>query len=210
MDGTLVNTGSVITKTINYVRANLGLEELDSTLLLDKINDPYINPAEFFYQTKEFTKEQTELFNNYYDKHCIDDVEIYDGIYDILLELKNKDYKLFVATNAFDNYANEILLHTKIRDFFQDIIGANNVTNPKPHPEMILKIMQKNTIKAHETILIGDSYKDKLSANKAGIKSILVHWGFTNHSNNEKAVKDTKELLQIFFKDKNEKNNYIN
>ena len=84
MDGTVVNTGVMITKTINYVRKHMGLEPIEQKLMLDKLNDPDLNSAEYFYGTKHFTDEQTRLFEEYYDANCIIGVELYDGMRELL------------------------------------------------------------------------------------------------------------------------------
>ncbi len=49
MDGTLINSGNVITNTINFVRSNLGLEPIEKHIMLEQINNPDINSSEFFY-----------------------------------------------------------------------------------------------------------------------------------------------------------------
>lgn len=48
MDGTLINSSTIISDTINYVRTNIGLSQMDQKTLLENINNPHINPAEFF------------------------------------------------------------------------------------------------------------------------------------------------------------------
>ena len=89
MDGTLIDSGFAITNTINYVRENLGFEKLEKNYILEKVNDPSINSAEFFYGTKEFTEQQTKLFEEYYNKHCLSDLVVYDGIAKLLESLKD-------------------------------------------------------------------------------------------------------------------------
>ena len=58
MDGTLINSSTIISDTINYVRTNIGLSQMDQKTLLENINNPHINPAEFFYETSSFTPRQ--------------------------------------------------------------------------------------------------------------------------------------------------------
>jgi phosphoglycolate phosphatase len=134
----------------------------------------------FFYETESFSDEQTVWFEEYYEKHCYTDLELYEGIYDLLDDLSG-DYFLSVATNANDHIAKKMLSHTGIEKFFAKVVGANNVPNPKPHPDMLLKIIDEHKLEKHRTILIGDSPKDKLSAQSAGIDSIIVNWGFTDY-----------------------------
>lgn len=198
MDGTLVNTGSVIANTINYVRENLGLEKLEKNYLLENVNNPHINPSEFFYGTDYFTDTQSKLFEEYYYENCVTDIELYDGIQDLLSEL-NTTFNLTIATNAFDTFAYKILKHLEIDGFFQSVIGANNVTKAKPNPEMVLKVMDKfgGSEKKENFVFIGDSHKDKMAAEGAQIEYLMVDWGFTEHSN---AVADTKVLKKEIYR----------
>jgi len=197
MDGTLIDSGNVIANTINFVRRNIGLKELEKEHLLKSINNPDINPAEFFYGTQHFTDEQTKLFSEYYHKNCINDIRLYDGIEDILSELFGV-FKLSVATNASTIFAQKMLRHLKIEHFFETVIGADKVDNPKPKPDMLLKIIEMLNTKKEKTLLVGDSHKDLLAAQNAGIKSIMVNWGFTDFKDNE-AVETTKMLVNRIF-----------
>jgi len=196
MDGTLINSGFAITNSINYVRENLGLQRLERNYILEKVNEPHINSAEFFYGTQEFTSEQTKLFEEYYDKHCLSDLVLYDGIATLIDDLKG-DFKLAVATNANSLYAKRMLDHVGIGNNFSTILGYDSVTKPKPHPEMVNKILNKYDILNTNAQMIGDSHKDTLAAKGAGVDSVLVNWGFSNHE--EGAIETIKELEEKIY-----------
>lgn len=196
MDGTLIDSGNVISNTINYVRGKFDLEPMDKSHLLSNLNNPHINSAEFFYNTQTFTREQTKYFEEYYKEHCISDLALYDGILELLDVLK-KEFILSVATNANTKFADKMLDFLEIRDHFEYVVGADMVEKSKPHPDMIFKIQSKFNIK-HKSILIGDSQKDFLAAKNANIDSILVNWGFTNHGEN--GVNNSKELHEKILK----------
>ena len=197
MDGTLINSGNIIANTINHVRVNSGLNIMEKSYLLENINNPHINPAQFFYETEQFTPKHTELFETYYDEHCISDIELYDGIEKLLKVLKNK-FTLTIATNASTNFALQMTEHLDIQHYFKDIIGADKVEQSKPHPDMLNALIKKHNFNRNKTILVGDSHKDLLSANSANIGSILVNWGFTNHEEDE-AVHTIEELEKRLF-----------
>jgi phosphoglycolate phosphatase len=196
MDGTLIDSGFAITNTINYVRVNLGFEKLEKNYILEKVNDPSINSAEFFYGTKEFTAQQTKLFEEYYNKHCLSDLVLYDGISKLIDDLKN-DFVLAVATNANSQYAHKMLNHVGIGHHFKTILGYDSVKNPKPHPEMVHKILDIHNIQNFNAQLIGDSHKDIMAATKAGVDSVLVNWGFSNHEKD--AIETVAELEKRIF-----------
>lgn len=191
MDGTLIDSGFAITNTINYVRENLGFERLEKNYILEKVNDPSINSAEFFYGTKEFTKQQTKLFEEYYNEHCLSDLVVYDGMAKLIDDLKG-DFILTVATNANSTYAHKMLNHVGLGKYFSTILGYDSVKNPKPHPEMVNKTLEIHNISKEKAQLVGDSKKDIMAATKAGVDSVLVNWGFSNHEKD--AIETIAEL----------------
>ncbi len=196
MDGTLIDSGYAITNTINYVRVNLGFEKLERNYILEKVNDPTINSAEFFYGTKEFTAQQTKLFEEYYNEHCLSDLVVYDGIAKLLESLKD-DFILAVATNANSQYAHKMLNHVGLSHHFKTILGYDSVKNPKPHPEMVNKILDIHKVSNQNAQLIGDSHKDIMAATNAGVDSVLVNWGFSNHEKD--AIETVEELKKRIF-----------
>ena len=192
MDGTLINSGNVITNTINFVRTNIGLDAMPKDELLFNLNNPDINSSEFFYGTSAFTDEQTELFSNYYNENCVSDIILYDGIKD-MLENVSEHFILTIATNASVEFANKMIKHLDIDKCFDFVIGANCVPKPKPHPDMLIETINKFRINKKNTVLIGDSHKDTRAACAASIDSILVNWGFTIH-NDKSAISNANEL----------------
>lgn len=197
MDGTLINSGSSITNTINHVRENLGFEKLEKEYILEKVNDPNINAAEFFYGTPDFTQEQKVLFEQHYNATCLDDLELYEGIEKLIDDLKS-DFILTVATNANSIFAKKMLDHLGIGKYFKTILGYDSVKMAKPHPEMLYKILDTHNITNTNAQLIGDSHKDILAAKNANIDWVLVNWGFSNHDLH--AIEDIEELEKRIFK----------
>jgi len=195
MDGTLINSGDVITNTINYVRSNLGLEALEKELMLSMLNNPDINAAEFFYGTSEFTDAQTELFTKYYDENCVKDISLYEGVYDLLELLNLKGFKLSVATNASTPFAIKMLKAMDIYKFLSFVIGADMVEKPKPKPDMLIKTLEKLNIEVSNSILVGDSLKDTRSAEAINMDAILVNWGFSEYENEISNINDLKIKL---------------
>lgn len=197
MDGTLINSGTMIANTVNYVRENIGLSVLEKNLILEKLNDPNINSAEFFYGTEHFTPEQTHLFEGYYTKNCLLELEIYDGIEAMLKDLK-KEFKLAVATNASSIFAKKMLMHLGLLENFEVVFGYDSVPKPKPHPDMVHKIIQTIQTTHNKSLLVGDSHKDTQAASNAGVDSILVNWGFSTYEKD--AMQNVKELEESIFK----------
>ena len=83
--------------------------------------------------------------------------------------------------------------------FFDMVVTASDVKNPKPHPESVEKIIQKFNLNEEEAVFVGDSEVDQQAAKSAGIK-------FVSYKNkeipNDAFIDDHLALLNIVLEDK--------
>ena len=71
--------------------------------------------------------------------------------------LKNENIKIVCCSNSIRNTVKKVLENLGIADFFDAVYSNEDVTNPKPHPEMYWAPMIKFSIKPNETVIIEDS-----------------------------------------------------
>ncbi len=195
MDGTLVDSSLSIANAINYVRKNLGFQPMEHGHIIRHINDPAINPSQFFYYAKVFDKQHEKWFSEYYTNNHQKELVLYEGIDTLLKKLKNRGRKLAIATNAYRNSTIESLTHLKIYDYFDAIACYDDVLQGKPHPDMLFKILREVRLDPRETLFIGDGPRDEMASQKAGIDYRMVSWGFTKHHNAIKSVHELEALL---------------
>jgi phosphoglycolate phosphatase len=194
MDGTLIDSSIVIANSINYVREKLSLPHMETSQIIASINNVNIHAPSFFYEAQNFTKQHNIWFQDYYTKHHDKDTILYSGIKELLDKLSST-HKLSIATNAYKLSAFQILKSTGINSYFDIVMCADEVKQAKPHREMLDVIVKHYNAKREEFVVIGDGERDIISAKNAGIDSILVDWGFSNHTT--KAVRSVKELEKI-------------
>jgi len=205
LDGTLVDSGDNISAAINHTRAAFGLEAMDSSFILDQINKDDINAAKVFYGTDKFTNEQRAIFEPFYYEICGQNISMYDKIDFYLEEFRKSGYKMAVATNGRSVFAIKILQALGISEYFDFILGADNVALPKPNPEMLLKILDGfESEEGSNIVMVGDSIKDVKAARAIGITSVVAEWGFgAQKPIGDKNLQKSSELNWIidFFKD---------
>ena len=86
---------------------------------------------------------------------------------------------LGIVTTKTSKYSTELMKHFELLDYFKVLIGREDVENPKPHPEPILKALEKlNYKKGESAFMIGDTCLDSVSAKKGGIVAIGVSEGY--------------------------------
>lgn len=195
MDGTLVNSSLTIANAINYVRQNLGFEPMEQNHILKHVNEPDINPAQFFYHATSFDADHERWFSEYYTKNHEQELVLYNGIKELLYALKDKGYKLAVATNAYRGSTIESLSHLNVLGIFDGIACYDDVEQGKPHPDMLHKLLDELNFLNNETIFVGDGPRDEIASKRAEIDYIMVDWGFTEHTEAVRTVAELKEML---------------
>jgi phosphoglycolate phosphatase len=195
MDGTLVDSSTTIVNAINYVRSKLNLEPLSKSIILEKVNDPELNPALFFYEVEEFTPQQEEWFSEYYTHNHEKELELYPGIKNLLQALKEKGFFLAIATNAYRSSTLQSLTHLNIVDYFSSIACYDDVGRGKPAPDMLEKNLKDLKLEVKDAIFVGDSERDLMAAKTLKMDYIMINWGFSDYSDAIHSVEKLKEKI---------------
>ena len=125
------------------------------------------------------------IFNEHYDIHCRDNTRPYDGIMELLRELGKKEYKLAIVSNKPDTPV-KALNEQWFGNYISVAIGEKPTVRKKPAPDTVLRAMEELASEKFETVYIGDSEVDLMTAKNAGVDCISVSWGF----------RSTESLLQ--------------
>lgn len=200
MDGTLIDSKKDITISINYVREmHYKLAPLSEDFIVEAINMEVRNLPKLFYETETYEKKDMKAFEEHYHEQCIQNPYLYEGIEEILEHLKREDVKLSVATNAPTKFAQRMLSSLNVADMFDEIVGADAVSESKPSPEMLYKILSSYKYDKNRDAawMIGDNSKDMLSAKNAGIDSLFATWGFTPNAEHDILLKHPREIADI-------------
>ena len=140
----------------------------------------------------DHTLSETELDEAFgkvsaiYNEIKLDHAYSYDGIKDVLEELKEKGIKLAVVTNKPNNAAKDMVFKIFNQNTFDLITGAIDGIPHKPAPDSTLNTLNTLGFTPDEAIYIGDSNVDMQTARNAGIKAIGVLWGFRTRQELEK------------------------
>lgn len=120
--------------------------------------------------------EKTEVFAQTYFsavKDLFKRAPLFDDTIEVLNFLRDRNIKIIVITFAYRWYIDQMMNQYKLDTYFDFIISTDDVTSPKPHPEAVLKAIDKLSITADETLVVGDSKSDILMGKVAGSKTVL-------------------------------------
>lgn len=120
------------------------------------------------------------------------------------VELANEIADLGVVTTKTGKYSKDILDNLGIGCYFKTIIGFENVSNPKPHPEPIEKALENMGADKEHTWMIGDTQMDILSARSAKVRHVAVSSGYESYESllrhADIVVKDVYEAVKFIKK----------
>jgi phosphoglycolate phosphatase len=105
-----------------------------------------------------------------------DDLVLFDGVLEMLDALRARGHKLAVATGKSRRGLDEALSTVALRDRF-DASRTADETFGKPHPRMLLELMEELEIPAERTLMIGDTTHDLQLAINAGCARVGVSYG---------------------------------
>lgn len=150
----------------NGVDALLRRSILNKIDVLEQEIDPVLfQKVRFDY----FEIYQNEIGSNY---------TLYDGVEETLKSLKDFGYKLAIVTNKPDVYIKPWLHSANLSDFFDFTLGGGILKVKKPDPQVMLYVCEKVGVSHEHSIMVGDSVNDVLGAQKAGIRSIGLTYGY--------------------------------
>lgn len=220
MDGVIFNISEAIEKAVDdsvekyemSVNTDEVMEELAQ--LIEEIqnypvpkillNSYDLLQVQFLEGLSFFKKLRIAIFLfNQFNKYKDAESSIYNGIDNLIRKIYEKKLRLAILTNNKSQYAEEVLEKFDLTKFFDTIIGFNEVSEVKPSPEGILKILDKWKIKASDTIFIGDMTTDIEAGKSANVKTVCIASGLARKEtllehNPDILVDNTEELIELF------------
>lgn len=184
LDGTLTNPGIGITNSVIYALHKFNIDISNRSELYKFIGPPLKDSFKKYYG---FSNEQSDLaiqyYREYFKKQGIFENEVYDGIHDLLIELKAKGKSLIVATSKPEAFAIEILRHFDLYDYFDFVAGATMDDSRNKKSDIIHYALNNCNISDKPlAIMIGDREHDIIGAKDNGLDSIGVLFGYGTYN----------------------------
>lgn len=183
LDGTISKSAPGILNAFEYA-----LEKMGKTYSRDDLYK-YIGPPLRDSFVKELGEESADkgvdYYRQYYFKKGLFETEIYDGIQELIEELYDCGFDIYLATSKGEESSKKILEYFGILKFFSYISGSSDDKNTKK--KVIEHLLKESNLKSSESIMIGDRSYDIEAANNLEIKTIAVAYGYGNNEEFEKA-----------------------
>ncbi len=185
LDGTLLETAPDLVGTLNDILHEEGLASIPlstaktyigqgAKLMIEKgfsangqaVDDDRIN-------------QLFPLFLEKYEARIARETYAFPGLLTAMNQLRADGWMFAVCTNKHERLARLLLEQLHLSDQFVAITGGDTFPHKKPHPEHLLKTVERAGAAVEDTIMVGDSNSDIEAAKAAGIPVIAVDFGYT-------------------------------
>ncbi len=181
LDGTLIDSKRDLADSVNAMRVHLGEPLLpdETRVFLRRKWRCRAGPAAL---CRGAIEEEIErglgFFLEYYRDHMLDATTLYPGVREGLDQLLAADVKMAVLTNKPVRFSEHLIKGLGLGSHFFRIYGGNSFEEKKPHPKGIELLMEESGIGRRQTIMVGDSAVDVMTARNAQVRACGVSWGF--------------------------------
>ena len=180
LDGTILNTLEDLADSTNYALKTCGYPERTMDEVRQFVGNGIRNLMERAVPEGTPVEEIDrvhETFTAHYKVHCADKTRPYDGIVELLQNLKKDGCKLAVVSNKAD-YGVQELCKQYFDGVFDFAVGEREGIRKKPAPDSVNEVLKTLGCSRDRAVYIGDSDVDIQTAANAQMDHIIVEWGF--------------------------------
>lgn len=173
-DGTLADSNALI----NQSHLSVLEEYFPGEYTLDSVrqfNGPSLETT-YQFLGGEKSEEMIEKYREYNAVYHDQMIRLFEGVEETLRVLKDKGIRLGIVSTKRNDVLEKGIRQLNLEGLFEVVIGAEDYTYFKPHPEPIYAAMKQLNCLHSTTIMVGDNGHDILAAKNAGILSVFVGW----------------------------------
>lgn len=146
--------------------------------------------------------EAMEAYGRIFDENCTYLVEPYDGIVDMLQELKERTIQLAVLSNKPHPQTVKVVREIFGEGIFSYVQGQMDGIPKKPDPTGVWKLQEKMKVSKEDCLYVGDSEVDIRTGHASGLETVGVLWGFRSKkvledAGAENLITHPRELLDF-------------
>jgi phosphoglycolate phosphatase len=189
LDGTLIDSGADLCASVNAMLRHFDRLPLAETVIATYIGDGaarLVSRALGEPTDTAFLDSAITYFLDYYREHKLDHTYVYPGVFASLnslqFDVQGRRRSMAVLTNKPIGPSQAICDALGLSPYFFIIYGANSFATKKPNPEGLLALIEEAGVTPEETLMIGDSDVDVLTAQNAGAWSMGCSYGLAPHT----------------------------
>ena len=185
LDGTLIDSKTDLTNSINLMLADVGRPPLDEATVGSFVGDGVrvltyrcLTATDANHQPpdEKLHARGIELMHSHYADEMFRTTRLYLGVTETLSFFKDK--RKAVVTSKEVRFTKIILDHFEIAQYFDAIVGGDTTPARKPDPRPVIEALRMLSGSAADAVMIGDSENDINAGRRAGTRTCGVTFGF--------------------------------
>ena len=202
LDGTLIDSVRLILDSYHHTLATHGLPPRSDEEWLAGVGTPLTVQFADWRDDPATLQALIATYREYNLKHHDRMVTVYPGVVEVVRALKADGVTTGLVTSKNRAGALRGLTLVQLEALMDVLVCADEVENPKPHPEPVEKAVRLLSADPRATVYVGDSVHDMLSGRAAGVRTAAVLWGPFGRAHLEGAQPDywlerPEELLTL-------------
>ncbi len=188
LDGTVTDSGRAIMSSVEYALSHFGITDQPFEKLRTFIGPSLYDSFEREYQlTGQDCERAVALYREIYEKENMYDVDIYEGIPELLDDLNKSGRRVFLVTSKPLKFTVQIMDRIGLAGYFEHIVGPELTDHSSDKKRLIERAVSEYSLEKSECIMIGDTHYDIQGAADAGVDSIAVTYGYGDKKSMEEA-----------------------
>ncbi len=179
LDGTLTDSGRAVMSSVEYALSHFGYTDQPPeklrTFIGPSLHDSFVRE---YQMDEESIVRALELYRDIYERERMYDVDIYEGIPELLEKINARGMSALVITSKPMYFTEKIMERIGLARFFDHVVGPDLDDNSSDKKRLIEKAVADYGLRKDECVMIGDTKYDILGAVQAGIDSIGVTYGY--------------------------------
>jgi len=184
LDGTLIDSRKDLANSINAMLTDFKRQPLPEEIIAEYIGDGagmLVRRALGDPNDEALIERALDSFLDHYREHKLDHTYVYEGVFAALDALKD-GRQMAVLTNKPVRPAEAICDALGLSRYFFRIYGGNSFATKKPDPEGLTTLIREAGVQPEETVMVGDSDVDILTARRAETWAIGCRYGLSSHT----------------------------
>ena len=181
LDGTLADSAPAIARALNQLREQRGLAPWPAALFRPWISRgaPALVGAALELGAPA-DAGQLAAFRELYGASTASADDLYDGIPEALVQLREAGAVLGVCTNKPQRLSEKLLAGSGIAHHFVALVGGDVAVRAKPHPDHLRQTLSAMGCEGRPFDFVGDSSVDADAAAAAGARFLWASWGYAD------------------------------
>ncbi|WP_457596276.1 HAD family hydrolase [Hydrogenimonas sp.] len=190
LDGTLIDSTEAIVESFAYAFESFGRQAPDPDAVAALVGEPLGAMFPKLGGEAERVEAYVEAYKRRYREIFLEKTVLLPHAEEAL-ERAARFARLGVVTTKTGSYSIRLLEHLGLMSFFETLVGSEDVTRHKPHPEPVFEALRRMGASPREAWMVGDTPMDMEAAKAAGARAAAVTCGYAP----EERLRDRADLV---------------